>query len=289
MKAILSVLMLLSFFALSAQKESNKDFHINKEYKMSELGTLTLKCSDAKVSISGSARKTALVKIDREVETKGFVFGGHDEFNVEVEELNGDLTIHESSSYSSFGIVGYYHEKYTINISIPEGASLIVKGDDGDYKINNINGSISVNLDDADIELIACSGDNFKFTMDDGDVTMDQGKGSLDIDADDADVKISNAAFTTIQADIDDGDLIIETSLADNGDYYINGQDGLIALTITNGGGKFDIRHDDSRVITEGKFETIEESEDRTRITLASGNSKVDIRSDDARVRLVKR
>ena len=289
MKAILSVLLVLSFFALSAQKESNKDFHINKEYKISELGTLTLKCSDAKVSISGSARKTALVKIDREVETKGFVFGGHDEFNVEVEELNGDLTIRESSSYSSFGIVGYYHEHYTINISIPEGASLVVKGDDGDYRISNINGSISVDLDDADIALTACSGDNFKFTLDDGDITMDQAKGRLDIDADDADVKISHAAFTAIQSDIDDGDLVIETSLADNGDYYINAQDGFIALTITNGGGKFDIRHDDARVITEGKFETIEESEDRTRLTLASGNAKVDIRSDDARVRLVKR
>jgi hypothetical protein len=253
------------------------------------VGTLTLKCSDAKVFITGTDRNNAKVKIDREVETKGIVFGGHDEFNVEVEELNGNLDILENKSYSSSGIVGYYHEKYAININLPEGVSLVVKGDDGDYFIKNIDGAISIDLDDADVELTACSGNEFTFKMDDGDIVMDEGRGKLDIDADDADVKITSGAFTSIQADIDDGDLVIETSLADNADYYINAQDGLIALTVTNGGGKFDIRHDDARVITEGKFQTIEESENRTRLALATGSAKVDIRADDARVRLVKR
>lgn len=289
MKAILTLLLFTSSLAIFAQSDKNTDFHLDKEYKFSNTGTLTLRCSDAKVFISGSGRSTAKVKIDREVETKGIVFGGHDEFNVEVEESNGNLDIHENKSYSASGIVGYYHEKYTININLPEGASLVVKGDDGDYRINNIDGAISVDLDDADIELTACSGNDFKFTLDDGDILMDEGKGALEIDADDADVKITNAAFTSIQADIDDGDLVIETSLADNGDYYINAQDGLIALTVTNGGGKFDIRHDDARVITEGKFQTIEESESRTRLTLPAGSAKVDIRADDARVKLVRR
>ena len=289
MKAILTLLLFVSSLALSAQSDKNNDFHLDKEYKISNTGTLTLKCSDAKVFISGSGRSSAKVKIDRVVETKGFVFGGHDEFNVEVEEVNGNLDILENKSYAASGIVGYYHEKYTITINLPEGASLVVKGDDGDYMINNIDGSISMDLDDADLELMACSGNQFKFSMDDGDIVMDQNKGALEIDADDADVKITNAAFTSIQADIDDGDLVIETSLADNGNYYINAQDGLIALTVTNGGGKFDIRHDDARVITEGKFQSIEESENRTRLTLPSGTAKVDIRADDARVRLMKR
>ena len=53
----------------------------------------------------------------------------------------------------------------------------------------------------------------------------------------------------------------METSLADGGQYYINGQDGLISLTILGGGGKFDIRHDDGRVITSGNFQEEEDSE----------------------------
>ena len=104
-----------------------------------------------------------------------------------------------------------------------------------------------------------------------------------------ADVRIANANFTSITADVDDGDLMIETSLADSGDYLIHAQDGLVALTITKGGGKFDIRHGDSRVTTEGNFTQVERSENSTRLLLASGKAQVDIRSDDARVRLIQR
>jgi hypothetical protein len=88
---------------------------------------------------------------------------------------------------------------------------------------------------------------------------------------------------------MDDGDLLIETSIVDNGRYFIQAQDGLVALTITNGGGKFEIRHDDSRITTEGNFNKIAESDDRTHVSLANGNANVEIRTDDARVRLTKR
>jgi hypothetical protein len=117
---------------------------------------------------------------------------------------------------------------------------------------------------------------------------MDTAKGTLELDADDADVKIRNAAFDKIMVDIDDGDFVVETSLSENGDYYIDAQDGLVSMTVLGGGGKFDIRHDDARVITEGNFDTVEKSEDRTRLTLANGNANVKIHADDARVRLIR-
>lgn len=289
MKAVITLFFLSAATLLFAQSEKIKDYHLDKEYKMGALGTLRLRCTDARVTIAGSARATAHVKIDREVEAKGFVFNGHDEFSVDVEEVNGDLEIRENKAYGTVGVVGYYNERYTILVELPQGASLNVRGDDGNYKVTNLEGSIAMTLDDADVELTGCSGSDFRFALDDGDITMDEGRGKLDIDADDADVRISHGAFSEIQADMDDGDLVIETSLADNGSYRITAQDGLVALTVTNGGGKFDIRHDDARVVTEGKFDTIEESEDRTRLSLASGNAAVDIRADDARVRLVKR
>jgi hypothetical protein len=115
---------------------------------------------------------------------------------------------------------------------------------------------------------------------------MDQGRGKLEIVGDDADVEIYKAHFSSIRADIDDGELIIETTLADNGDYFIESQDGTIALNITGGGGEFDIRHDDGGVITEGNFKTLEESENNTRISLGNGSAKISVKADDARVKL---
>jgi len=287
MKLILSIFSFtIAFSAISQNKEGN--FHLDQEYKINPTGTIKLNSSDGKFYVTGSNRSTVRVKIDREVIAKGLTFG-HEEFSVDVTENNGDLEIRERSNHVSVGMIGYRSEKYTIHIEAPEGISLRVKGDDGDYWIRNIDGDISLDVDDGNIELTQCSGGQFDFRLDDGEITMDEGKGSLDIDADDADVEIKNATFTTVHANIDDGDLIIETSIADNGTYFIDAQDGLVSMAITNGGGKFDVHHDDARVITEGDFKIEEDTEARTRLTLANGEAKVDIRADNARVRLMRR
>lgn len=287
MKTLLATGIILSSFSVLAQSDKTGDFHLDKEFKMESTGVIHLSSSDAKVFIIGSSRSTAHVKIDREVTTKGLIFG-EEKFAVDVTEQHGDLLIKERSGSTHVGMVGYYNEDYTINIEAPTGASLVIRGDDGDYFIKAVNGSIELDLDDADIELTGCLGNNFKVRLDDGDLRMDTGKGTLEVDADDADIVIKSAAFEKIMADIDDGDFVVETSLSENGDYYIDGQDGLISFTVLGGGGKFDIHHDDARVVAEGNFDTVEKSEDRTRLTLANGNAKVNIHADDARVRLIK-
>jgi len=115
MKSFLTTAILLSGFAVSAQSTKIGDFHLDKEYKIESTGTLYLDASDAKVFITGSKRTTAHVKIDREVTSKGMTFGER-EFRVDVTEQNGNLTIREESKGSTVGVVGYYNEKYTINI-----------------------------------------------------------------------------------------------------------------------------------------------------------------------------
>lgn len=248
MKILLAAGIAFSSFSLLAQ--SDGDFHLDLEYKMDASGVIRLNSSDAKVFIVGSNRTTAHVKIDREVTAKGWMFG-EEKFTVDVTETNGDLSIKEKSGGTHVGIVGYYNESYTINIEAPAGASLMIRGDDGDYFIKEINGSIELDLDDAD-------------------------------------VMIRNASFQKIVADIDDGDFLVETALSDNGDYYINAQDGLVSMTVLSGGGKFDIRHDDGRITAKGEFEMGEKSEDRTRLTLANGNARINIHADDARIRLTR-
>ncbi len=287
MKYTLTTLFALVAVLATAQTKDGI-FQLDKDYAISAKGTVKLNSSDGKVYITGSSRTTAHVKIYRQVTTKGIVFG-QEEFGVDVYEDDGNLVIRERSNSTVVGMIGYHYEKYEINIEVPSGVSLQVRGDDGDYRIRNVDGRISLDLDDADVELSGCSGDYFQFRLDDGDIVMDGGKGSLDIDADDADVHITGAEFTSVVADVDDGDLQIETSLADNGEYLVNAQDGLIALTITKGGGRFDVRHDDTRVTTEGDFQQVNRSDNRTSLVLANGTARVDIRADDARVKLIRR
>lgn len=271
-----------------SQKDQSGTFKLDEDYKMSPTGTIKLSSSDAKVKIIGSNRATAHVKVDREVTTRGVTFGS-EEFTVEVEERNGNLEIRERSASTHVGIIGYHYERYNIDIEAPIGVSLIIQGDDGDFIIRNINGEISMDVDDGDIELYSCKGNAFSFRLDDGDLAMDEGAGKLDIDADDADIRIARGKFSRILADLDDGDLIIETSLDDRGEYSIRTQDGLVDLVVLGGGGIFDIRHDDGRVTTEGEFDMIEKSEDYSKIRLAKGSARIDIRADDGRVRLASK
>ncbi len=283
MKSVLTLIASVISFVLTAQKDGN--YHLDKEFNLDPRGVIELSSSDAKVSINGTSRKTVHLKVDRDVTTKGLFFGS-DEFAMEIDSSGGNLRIRERSSSSHSGIIGYYHEDYEIKIEAPEGASIVIKGDDGDHLVRNINGSISMSVDDADIDLVGCKGNQFRFKLDDGNLTMDRGSGSLDIDTDDGDVRIRNAHFSSIIADIDDGDFIVETSLVDNGEYNIRAQDGLVSMIITKGGGQFNIRHDDARVIAEGPFDVNDKTERFTKLSLASGTAKVDINADDARVRL---
>lgn len=284
MKHILFSALLLVTVCAFAQ---DKDFHLDKEYAIAKNGTIDLSSSDAEVIITGTSRSsTAHVKIDRSVVIKGW-FKGSEDFRVDIDTENGNLKIREHQSSMNVGVIGYYDEKYKIEIEAPEGISLVIRGDDGDYFIKNIDGAISMNFDDGDAQLTGCDGSDFRFRLDDGDLKMDKGKGSLDVVADDADIEVLDAAFTSINARLDDGDFLMHTSLSNGGDYSIDSQDGLVLLDILGGGGEFSIRHDDSRVDAQGNFKALEESESFTKLSLGQGSAKVNVRADDASIRLI--
>src|SRR5882724_6660722 len=128
MKKLLPIFILVFGNAALAQKDP-ETFHLDKEYKVSATGTVKLSASDARVTITGSARETAHVKIDRVVSAKGWQFGSQS-FNVDIQEEAGGLTIREKS-HSGGGIIGFYSEKYSILLELPMGASVDVHGDDG--------------------------------------------------------------------------------------------------------------------------------------------------------------
>ena len=281
----ISLIFLLISSSISSIKAQDGEFKLDKIYSMDPNGTIDMQTDDAKIKITGTNRKDVHVNIYRKEVTHGWRYNRRD-FYVDVEERGGDLFIREEPKTGIVISVGYMREEYEIIIEAPEGVSLVIKGDDDDYIIRNINGSIFLNIDDGDAELIGCSGNHFEFEIDDGDIEMDEGKGFLYIKADDADVYIQNGKFDDITATLDDGDLIIETSLADNGSYSFRVDDGTIELYISDGGGEFDIRHDDARISSSREFILIEKDENETFLELPNGTARVKVRADDARVRL---
>ena len=281
MKATLLIPALFLCASLYAQ---DHEFNLDKTYSIDRGGTIKMRTNDADITISGSDRSDVHVTIRRRVTVRGLKFG-EENFEVEVYADKGDLVIRERSR-GGVSMMGYMREEYTIDIEAPSDVSLDINGDDDDYLIRRIDGSIALRIDDGDAELNSCGGKDFYFAFDDGDVKMDKGAGKLYSRADDGNLRITNANFYDVEASVDDGDLEIETSLAENGEYYFRANDADIVLNITNGGGNFEMYHDDSRVSYSRNFEVLREEEDETRLRLRDGSAKVKIRANDAHIRL---
>ena len=278
---------ILTLIVLTAQQSIAQDnvFKLDEKYPIEANGTIYMDTDDANVRIMGSDRKDVRVNIYRKLTRKGIVFGD-ESFEVEIKPRGGNLYIKDIQQQVSIGVMGYMSEEYEIKIEAPNTVNLDVDGDDDDYTIRDINGSIAMDLDDGDARLIGCSGSSFDFRLDDGDLEMDEARGSLRISVDDGDVQINNAKLNEIDAIADDGDIEIATTLVDNGNYSFRADDGDIILTVLGGGGTFHIYHDDGRVSASQAFRVLKQEDDETKLQLGDGNATVKVRADDSNVRL---
>lgn len=267
--------------------DDDRDFHLDQTYNMDATGTLHLSSSDADVRIVGSNRSDVHVKIDRSVESRGI--NRTRRFDVEVETRSGDLYITERRGRGSSFSMGYYRVDYDILVELPEGASLRIKGDDDDYYVKNVNGKIDMDVDDGDIELEDCKGNDFQFDMEDGDLRMEGGQGKVYVRIDDGDVDIQNGKFEDVEMVVEDGSIIIETELFDKGSYEIRADDARIDFIVLGGGGDFMVTKDDGRVRSTSAFETIRETDYRSELKLDGGKADVQIRTNDGSVRLSTR
>lgn len=270
----------------NSQEENSRDkeFHLDEVYDIDSNGKIDLNSNDAKVYILGSNRNNVHVKIDRVVETIGWIWGDKG-FDVIVESRNGNLYISDKE-WGNWGIAGYVREEYVIKIEAPHSVALSIRGDDDDYSISAINGDIRMELDDGDVDLDNCLGSSYYFDIDDGDISMKGGSGELTVKLDDGDIEIYDARFTSVEAYLDDGDMGIETSVVNNGYYRFEIDDGSLDLIILDGGGKFDIRHDDVHVRYDKSFNLEEEDENYTVLTLPGGDARIRISGDDMSIRL---
>ena len=277
--------------SLNAQddRDDRGDFHLDENYEISATGTLHLDSEDADVRITGTNRSDVRVKIDRDESSRGLSSRSRS-FEVEVENRDGDLYVTEKRGRSGASITfGSYSVQYDITIELPESSSLRIKGEDDDYYVKNVNGKISIQTEDGDIELDDCNGDKFDIRLEDGDLRMDGGKGDLYLRMDDGDADIRNGKFESLEVTSEDGSVSIETEIADGGSYDIRTDDSNVEFIVLNGGGEFTISKDDGRVQASSDFDLKRESDSREEYSLGGGSADIQIRVNDGRVRLSKK
>jgi DUF4097 and DUF4098 domain-containing protein YvlB len=295
-RSILSLLILavviMTVTEAADAKKKRETFNLDEVYSLAPDGTIYLSTEDAEIKIVGSDREDVHLVIDYEAHRSGLFWeSGGDPFEVEVTAENGNLRIREI--HGDRAVVGLMmHSRcveYSVELEVPSGASLKLRGDDDDYNIRNVRGQISLRFEDGDAIVEDCNGDYFDLEVEDGSIEMTGGSGTLEAAVEDGEIFIIDGNFAEIQAEVEDGDIEIATVLSEDGTYAFDCEDGDIELTVLGGGGEFRITYEDGDVYAAGDFELEEEDDDLSIYTLSGGDARVRIRLEDGDVELRKK
>lgn len=276
---------LLCLIGMQVQAQDH-EYNLDETYSIEKNGTIYLQSNDAEVNIQGTDRSDVHLIVYRYVDVDGWEIKSEDRFEMIAENRDGDLYIREDKEENRRLIFGNIEEEYRIDIEVPRDVALDIKGDDDNYDISDINLGVKISADDSDIELGGMQADDFEFDLDDGSINMDVGQGKLKLNMDDGELYVRKASFTEIDARADDGEMDISTSLATDGFYRFDMDDGDLELNIAGGGGEFDIHHDDASIRVGSEFEERSSDEHRSVYRLQGGESRIEIDIDDGDVEL---
>lgn len=280
------VLTVLCLFLRMSVQAQDSEYHLDETYQVDPGGTLYLQSDDAEVTIEASDRSDVHAVVYHSVDVDGWELKKGEEFKMEVETRNGNLHLREADRDEGRLLLGNVQTEYRITLEVPKSLALDILGDDDTYEISDVGGALSIESDDSEAEINGATGDSFEFKMDDGSVRMDQGQGELNLDMDDGELHVRDAHFSEIDADADDGEMEIATSLASDGYYLFDMDDGDLELNISGGGGEFEITGDDSDINADSSFEEISHDDERSVYRLPGGDATVKIDSDDGNIDL---
>lgn len=282
----------LTFFLIlivsaNVYAQTHDEFHLDETYDIGTNGNIELNTDDAEIKITAGDYERVRLKVDYVLKVSGLKFGKQEKFDMRVEARSNKLTIKEKDrNFSVKGIVTSMKETYTVQLAIPAGTSLDIKGDDDTYTIENLAGNLKMEVDDSEIRIIGSRTGLTEISMDDGDLKIDQGQGRMRLDMDDTRAEIMNGDFQELDFDVDDAEIILQTQLADDGRYQVEMDDGFLEFVVTSGGGEFRIRHDDPDISAGSNFRQQFQSENESSYRLPGGNARIHIRSDDGTIRL---
>lgn len=277
----------LLLFTLTASTQST--FSLDQVYDVSPNGTLKLTTEDANVTIKGTSRKDAHVKIYRKIKSKSEIVGS---WEIVVNNSGGDLSLTEKDQQYNKGKkwLNYEQLQYTVEIEIPYGMELKIIGEDDDYVIDQINGDIDLTMEDGNANISGCDSKYWNITMEDGDVDIDKMNGEARLRMEDGDIIIKDGDFSSFSAILQDGDIDVESNLNANAEIEIQAEDGDITFTYNDGGGEFDVNFEDGDVsIKSDGYDVVSKKDNRKKIkTSSNGSAEVRISVEDGDVILKK-
>ncbi len=279
-------LITITVLAFTIHLSAQNTYELNEDYSIDKNGLITLNTNDANISISGSERENVHIEVFRKVETVGT--GSDEEFEIKIEERNGNLFIRELRKSELNYWIGYRNIDYRIKLEVPSTVKMVISEDDGDLNIENISADLDINCEDGDLKLNNISASKINIDIEDGDVELNKISGFLSLQSEDGDIEANNCSFDKIDLDTEDGDVNIESSLASGSEYKLETEDGDIKFYISGSGAKLFLNCEDGNISVDGNFNEIIKKEGKRQIEFGDGSAMVYLNTEDGDIKVSK-
>lgn len=227
MKYLIILLALTYTMTLSGQEI----FEYNETHKIGNGQTLHLSSNDASVNIKGTSQNNATIEIYREATGN---MTKKEDFRFDIEEKNGDLFVTEIRKQANVNFMGYLNIKqYTIDIILPHNVKLELEGDDDNYNIANIDGSIEITYEDGNVNIENSKTPSIIIKGDDGNLSISNLKGDFKTTIQDGNLTMNDCDIDNFNVRIDDGN--IKLNACSTGHTDIQTEDGNIYLDVVKG------------------------------------------------------
>lgn len=224
MKISLSIIGICLCITLS---HAQGEFKLNEDYSIAKGGTLFLNTEDADVTITGTDRDDVGVSVHRVVTGKHYA---NRKFDFKVEEKDGNLHVKEMMEKKKMNISVYVNSNvtYTVDIEVPKGVNLDIRGEDDNYNIANIEGTLELISEDGDVLLKKIVGEKIDVTLEDGDVNVHNSSAAIQLEMEDGNFMSKDSELIELDIFIEDGNVDLHGGMV--GDCKIKSSDGDINI-----------------------------------------------------------
>lgn len=206
---LLSLLVVAGYAQPAAAEEISRDYH--ETFDVNPDMRLVLEHGDGDVEISPWDQDTLEVKVRYRARASNVGWSKSTGFKVDFQQEGNKISViaHEPRRVN-VGISSYREYEYRFTIKAPGYLDLNLEGEDGDVVIGDWTGSISLDLEDGDVELSNIDAPRTELTLEDGDLEIDGIRGHLDIELEDGDVEIFDCETERGRIRAEDGDITVD-------------------------------------------------------------------------------
>ena len=209
-------------FAAEVKKEEEKTFKFEKG------GNIILVANEGMVEVKSWDKDEVHLKMIKRVRCRNRKEAERilDDLEIRIQESRNKLVIRERSRryHDGFNVLDIFDGDFwtesngrsiiiDFELTVPKNVDLKFICDEGDVNIQDIHGSLNIDVDEGDITLEDIQSSKIQLSIDEGDVELenisDEGNGFCHVETDEGDIYMHDVTVQEMDLRTDEGDIVL--------------------------------------------------------------------------------